>query len=261
MMIQKALHSAHWSALAAICLLAIPAVSLAGNTAPKPKMSTAPRGAAKVRPQFLRDVAPILDRKGCSTAGCHGKFGGRGGFQLSLLTLAPADDYDPIVRGARGRRVNLLEPDKSLVVQKALGNLKHAGGQRFADGSFEHQTIRNWIANGAPFNPETDAKLTALTVTPPQVMLPKVGSNFNIKVIATFSDGTREDVTQDASYESSDTAIATVEPGGRVTGRRWGGTGLVVRYLGEVRPVFMTIPRADATPYPQLPAGNVVDKL
>ena len=261
MMIQKALHSAHWSALAAICLLAIPAVSLAGNTTPKPKMPTAPRGAAKVRPQFLRDVAPILDRKGCSTAGCHGKFGGRGGFQLSLLTLAPADDFDPIVRGARGRRVNLLEPDKSLVLQKALGNLNHAGGQRFADGSFEHQTIRNWIANGAPFNPETDAKLTALTVTPPQVMLPKVGANFNIKVIATFSDGTSEDVTQDASYESSDTAIATVEAGGRVTGRRWGGTGLVVRYLGEVRPVFMTIPRADATPYPQLPAGNVVDKL
>jgi hypothetical protein len=168
MMIQKAWHSAHWSALAAVCLLAIPAVSLAGNTAPKPKLPTAPRGAAKVRPQFLRDVAPILDRKGCSTAGCHGKFGGRGGFQLSLLTLAPADDFDPIVRGARGRRVNLLEPDKSLILQKALGNLKHAGGQRFADGSFEHQTIRNWIANGAPFNPETDAKLTALTVTPPQ---------------------------------------------------------------------------------------------
>lgn len=261
MMIHKFSGSTILTALAAVCLLSLPAASLGGKPIPKPNTPAASRGAAKLRPQFLRDVAPILDRKGCSTAGCHGKFGGRGGFQLSLLTLAPVDDFDPIVRGARGRRVNLLEPDKSLFVQKALGNLNHAGGQRFAEGSFEHQTIRNWIANGAPFNPDADAKLTALTVTPSQVMLPKVGANFNIKVIATFSDGTREDVTQDASYESSDTAIATVEAGGRVTGRRWGGTGLVVRYLGEVRPVFMTLPRADTTPYPEQPANNVIDKL
>ena len=132
MMIQKAFGNVHWSALVAVCLLALPAASVAGKPGAKSVTPTAPRGAAKLRPQFLRDVAPILDRKGCSTAGCHGKFGGRGGFQLSLLTLAPADDFDPIVRGARGRRVNLLEPDKSLVVQKALGNLNHAGGQRFA---------------------------------------------------------------------------------------------------------------------------------
>src|SRR6476469_714841 len=65
-------------------------------------------------PLFLRDIAPILDKKGCSTAACHGKCGGRGGFQVSLLTLSPQDDYDPIVRGARGRRVNLTEPEKSL---------------------------------------------------------------------------------------------------------------------------------------------------
>ena len=100
-------------------------------------------GGAGSAPQFLRDVAPILDKKGCSTAGCHGKFGGRGGFQLSLLTLTPADDYDPIVRGARGRRVNTVEPEKSLLLLKATGTMGHAGGSRFPVGSPEWRTMRD----------------------------------------------------------------------------------------------------------------------
>src|ERR1051326_8466940 len=51
--------------------------------------------------EFLRDIAPILDRTGCSTAQCHGKFGGRGGLQLSLLTPSPADGSDPLIPGGR----------------------------------------------------------------------------------------------------------------------------------------------------------------
>src|SRR6476659_4585478 len=68
--------------------------------------------------EFLRDSAPILDRGGCSCAGCHGKFGGRGGLQVSLLTLSPEDDYEPIVYGGRGRRVNFVAPEKSLLLLK-----------------------------------------------------------------------------------------------------------------------------------------------
>ena len=125
---------------------------------------TAPTPAAPV--QFVRDIAPILDKKGCSTAGCHGKFGGRGGFQLSLLTLSPWDDYDPIVRGAKNRRVNFAEPEKSLLLLKATGAVPHGGGQRFAVGSPEYVALRGWIAAGAPFDAATDAHLTKLTVTP-----------------------------------------------------------------------------------------------
>src|SRR5687768_4000012 len=53
--------------------------------APKPH----PVASVPAHPEFLRDVAPILDRQGCSSAACHGKFGGRGDLALSLLTLAP----------------------------------------------------------------------------------------------------------------------------------------------------------------------------
>ena len=48
-------------------------------------------------PLFLKDIAPILDKNGCSAGLCHGKFGGQGGLNVSLLTLNPESDYEPIV--------------------------------------------------------------------------------------------------------------------------------------------------------------------
>src|SRR5262249_22752743 len=103
------------------------------------------------RVEFLRDVAPILDRAGCSTAECHGKFGGRGGFQLSLLTLSPEDDYEPIVYGARGRRIDFENPADSLLLKKATGTVSHGGGARFARDSPFYRTILRWIEQGAEF--------------------------------------------------------------------------------------------------------------
>ena len=212
-------------------------------------------------PLFLRDVAPILDKKGCSTAGCHGKFGGRGGFQLSLLTLSPQDDFDPIVRLARGRRINYVEPEKSLLLQKATGQVPHGGGERFKPGSPEYKTIRDWIAAGAPYDPASDPTLVSLTITPGQTTLPKVGAQLKLKVVARFSDGARRDVTSQANYEVTDEAVAKVSPGGVVTGTRWGGTAIIVRYLGDVQAAFMTLPRADKAPYPKVASANFVDDL
>jgi hypothetical protein len=212
------------------------------------------------RPQFLRDVAPILDKKGCSTAGCHGKFGGRGGFQLSLLTLTPADDYDPIVRGARGRRVNTVEPEKSLLLLKATGVMGHAGGQRFAVGSPEWRVMRDWIAAGAPFSYETDPKLAKLTVSPSQFTLTKVGQKLPLKVTASFTDGVVRDVTAQASYETNDPAVFDVDGRGIVVGKRWGGTSVVVRYLGEVQAVNLSLPRAEKTAFPKLTPANIIDE-
>src|ERR1043165_9704854 len=115
---------------------------------PATKAKSAPPPPARV--EFLRDIAPILDRGGCSTAGCHGKFGGRGGLQLSLRTLSPEDDYDPIVNAARGRRVDFSDPANSLLLLKATGSVPHAGGRRFEVGSPYYKTLLQWIQQGAP---------------------------------------------------------------------------------------------------------------
>lgn len=217
----------------------------------------APAGA----PQFLRDVEPIFDKKGCSVAACHGKFGGRGGFQLSLLTLTPSDDYDPVVRGGRGRRVNLIEPEKSLLLQKATNGTAHMGGERFAVNSAEYRTIRDWIAAGAPYDEASDAVLEKLTVTPNQVTLNKVGQLVPLKVMASFSDGKVRDVTAQANYETSDPAVLSVSDKGVLKGMRWGGAAVIVRYLGNIQSVAMTLPREDKAPYPKLASANLIDDL
>ena len=217
--------------------------------------------ADKPAPQFIRDIAPILDKKGCSTAGCHGKFGGRGGFQLSLLTLSPADDYAPIALGGRGRRINLIEPEKSLLLLKATGKLPHGGGERFAVGSMEYNLFRDWIAAGAAYDPEKDVRLASLSLVPSNFTLAKVGAKQQIKVFAKMSDGTVRDVTKLANYESSDTAVATTDSSGVVSGLRWGGGAVVVRYLGNVQAAFLTLPREDKTPYPTVSGFNVIDQF
>jgi len=234
---------------------------VAKKPAPKPVARAAPAPKAPEHPQFLRDVAPILDKQGCSLAACHGKFGGRGDFQLSLLTLAPEDDYAPIVEGARGRRVNLQEPEKSLVLLKAAGQVPHAGGMRVRRGSLEYQTLLNWLKDGAPFS-EQDARLQAVTVEPAQTVL-KVGGKTQLKVTAKWSDGQVEDVTAKAVYASADEPVAAVTDAGSVSGVRWGGTAIQVRFLGAARAAFVTLPqvRKDRTPVPSAPGDNPIDRL
>lgn len=231
-----------------------PKTTVRGKKAPVPKHEPVP-----AQPQFLRDVAPLLDRFGCSVAACHGKFGGRGDLEVSLLTLAPEDDYRPIVLGSRGRRVNLQEPEESLLLQKAAALIPHAGGQRFKKDSAPYRTLLNWIRNGAPFA-EQDPRLQEVTVEPRSLVL-KVGQKAQLKVTARWSDGRVDDVTRTAMYASSDEPVALVNDGGQVSGVRWGGTGIQVRFLGIARAAFVTIPQERRERgYPALTANNVVDE-
>ncbi len=259
------------SALAGWVLFSLPAVAAPKKKpvpARKPPVAKkavapkviAPKVVAPAHPQFLRHVAPILDKVGCSVAACHGKFGGRGDFQLSLLTLAPEDDYAPIVLGARGRRVNLQEPEQSLLLLKATGQVPHAGGIRFKKDSLEYQTFLNWLKDGAPFAAE-DARLENLTMTPDRVVL-AAGKKTQIRVTAHWTDGSTEDVTAKAVYASTDEPVATVSDTGQVTGVRWGGSSIQARFLGVVRATFLTSPqiRKDKTPFPNLTAANLIDE-
>ena len=194
--------------------------------------------------KFLKDVAPILDKHGCSAGMCHGKFGGQGGLNLSLLTLNPESDYEPIVHHSRGRRINLLEPDQSLFFLKPTGQIAHEGGSRFDPSSDEALTILRWIEAGAPFSND-EPRLRKLEVHPNSFVLSDVGEAAPLKVLAYFSDGSVEDVTEKAVYESKDAPVAEVSPTGKVTSVRWGGTAVIARFLGVVTASFVTIPRAE----------------
>ena len=79
---------------------------------------------------FLRDVVPLLTKLGCNAAQCHGAALGKGGFRLSMFGAEPDADYDALTKMHRGRRVNWVEPVKSLVLLKAANTNAHTGGGR-----------------------------------------------------------------------------------------------------------------------------------
>src|SRR5690606_7419724 len=85
-------------------------------------------------PSFRHEVIPILSRAGCNGGGCHGALAGKGGFRLSLFGYDPEADYRAITRDALGRRIELGEPGRSLLLAKPTTALPHKGGLRLEPG-------------------------------------------------------------------------------------------------------------------------------
>ena len=259
-----------FSILAVAFLFVIPFTTHANTTDRTNRVpTTAPSGTgeddeSEPAVKFLKDVAPLLDKYGCSAGMCHGKFGGQGGLNLSLLTLNPESDYEPIAHHSRGRRINLLEPDQSLFFLKPTGQIAHEGGLRFDPSSDEGLTILRWIEAGAAFS-DDEPRLKKLEVQPSSFLLSDIGEIAQLKVLAYFSDGSVEDVTEKAVYESKDAPIAEVSPTGKVTSVRWGGTAVIARFLGVVTASFVTIPRAESTvsalPNEEFTPNNFIDEF
>ena len=90
---------------------------------------------ASVPVNFANQIVPIFTKLGCNSGGCHGKSGGQNGFRLSLLGFEPTEDYEHLVKEARGRRLFPAAPDRSLLLLKATGTMPHGGGKRLDVGS------------------------------------------------------------------------------------------------------------------------------
>ena len=95
---------------------------------------------------FRNDVMAVLSKAGCNAGACHGNKSGKGGFKLSLRGESFSDDYVALTRDLAGRRVNVLEPDQSLMLLKPTTQLPHEGGKRFDKDSPEHAIVKRWRA-------------------------------------------------------------------------------------------------------------------
>lgn len=124
----------------------------------------APTQAAPV--SYRNEVVPILFKAGCSMGACHGNATGKGGFKLSLRSEEPEADHRVLTDDWLGRRINLAEPEQSLLLLKACAEVTHEGGQRFRRDSHEYRTLQAWIAEGAHDDVATAPKLESLVVTP-----------------------------------------------------------------------------------------------
>jgi hypothetical protein len=209
---------------------------------------------------FGNQIVPIFGKLGCNSGGCHGKASGQNGFKLSLFGFDPDVDYAALVKEARGRRVNPAVPDQSLLLLKAAGGMAHGGGKRMEVGSDEYRSIRRWIAAGLPFGQPDDPVVTKITLFPEGRVLPR-NSRQQFAVYAHYSDGSVEDITRRAQYESNDTDVASVDGNGLVrTLALSGEAAIMARYQGQVTIFRATVPLGVATPPYTFEPRTVVDK-
>ena len=119
---------------------------------------------------FSYEVVPILTKGRCNAGGCHGKAEGQNGFKLSLFGFDAAADYDALFKEAKGRRVSLTEPAKSLLLLKGTATVPHGGGRKIELGSAAEHRLRRWIAEGATFTAtgERGGKSSASTSSRPK---------------------------------------------------------------------------------------------
>ncbi|HZS08819.1 MAG TPA: DUF1549 domain-containing protein [Blastocatellia bacterium] len=205
----------------------------------------------------------MLTKLGCNSGACHGAAAGKNGFKLTLRGYDPEVDYNVLSRQSLGRRINKMEPARSLLLLKPTMAIGHGGGRRMEVDSLEYKVISEWIAAGMPAPSESDPKITKLEVTPKQTTL-AVGATEQVRVTAHYSDGHAEDVTRWGKYATTDSGVATVEDDGKVKVQGSGEAAVTVWYQSRV--AFASF----ANPYPnninpevfvKAPRHNFIDDL
>ncbi len=208
---------------------------------------------------FRNDVMAVLSKGGCNQGTCHGNQNGKNGFKLSLRGEDPAFDYASLTRDMLGRRVNPLRPAESLLLLKATAAIPHEGGRRFAANSAEYNILARWIAEGLRPDSLDALRLTAIEVAPAQKILVEPANGVQLRVRATFSDGSVRDVTRFAVYELSN-AVAAVTPSGEVQRQQMGETAILVRYLDQRATVQLAfVPARHHFVWQEIAEANYVD--
>ena len=190
---------------------------------------------------FKNDLIPMFTKLGCNAGKCHGSAIGRGGFKLSLYGGTPKADYDEIVRRWGGRRINLSDPEASLVLMKPSETVEHGGGAVLASDDHNAKLLTRWVQEGARYLEHR--KLDFVEITPERFVAASSGDSTRVRVVAHYDDGSTRDVTamtqfvvedSDAVKIDSDDATAVVlRPGRHV---------VIARYSTEVVPIEFIVP-------------------
>ncbi len=212
---------------------------------------------------FRYGALAALSKNGCNSGGCHGAPSGKGGFALSMVAFDPESDKVALTRDFRNRRINLPEPETSLLLRKPLMEVAHRGGTRLRRDDEAYRLLLEWISQGCRFDEPNAPHLTGIEVEPARKRtLHWPAHTQQLRVTAKFSDGSERDITRLAMYSSSEEAQATVDGAGFVVGAGRGQAAISVRFLDNVETCYLTfvkdVPGFDwKAPAP----ANYVDEL
>ena len=230
--------------------------------------------AERPRPlTFAREIEGILTKRGCNDATCHGGVKGRGGLRLSVYGIYPQEDYKWIVEGGTFRvlstdenpkvsRIDLKEPEKSLVLLKPTFSVPHEGGLRFEVGSADYETILNWVRSGAPYGEEAEkqgATVERVEVSPKDVVLQPDGRQ-QLIVTAYLSNGRREDITEQVRYIAGDSGVAEVNETGVIKAKKTGETNILIRSPGRTLSADVGVVEKPLAKYPRMALRSYIDQ-
>lgn len=212
---------------------------------------------------FSNHVIPILTKLGCNSGACHGALAGKGGLKLSLRGYAPQDDHFVLTRQAKGRRVDLVNPERSLLLRKPTLAVEHGGGQKLNVDSPEFAILADWIAAGAPGPNPQESKIVSLEIFPKHAVL-KPKQSLQLVVRANYSDGSQRDVTRWAKFNSTEDLVAGVSSDGRVTVSGHGEAAITVLYSNLVGLSQITSPfpnPLDSKIFAEAQRNNFIDEF
>jgi hypothetical protein len=209
---------------------------------------------------YAETVSPILNKAGCSMGACHAAQYGQAGFKLSVFGSEPDQDREAIVRDRAQRRLNFVDPGESLFLKKPTMQVPHGGGRRLAANSVDYELLKAWIAGGAP-GPDANApQVTKLSVFPSK-RVGSIGLKQQLRVDATYSDGSMRDVTAWAKYDSMDDGLLVVNGDGLVTVTGQGQAPVMVRFEGQAEISLYVIPYREHFELAGWTNNNFVDEL
>src|SRR5690606_38857937 len=101
-------------------------------------------------------------------------------------------------------------------------------------GSEAYEMLHSWIVSGALASSPDVARSTGIRIEPAERLLTNADRQ-QLRVIATYSDGSERDVTRQAEYSSNMDVIAKVDDVGFVeTVGQSGEAAVMARYRGHV---------------------------
>lgn len=193
-----------------------------------------------LKPDYVRDVMPIVAKLGCNQGTCHGAKEGKSGFKLSLRGYDPLYDVLAFSDELASRRANIASPEHSLMLLKASGAVPHEGGQLTVPGELYYETLKAWINNGARLDVRAP-RVQSIEVFPKNPVIEKIGSRQQMRIVARYADGYVKDVTAEAFIESGNTEVVEADKKGLLTTIRRGEAPVLARFEGNYAATTITV--------------------
>lgn len=211
---------------------------------------------------FRLDVMPIFMKYGCNNGSCHGAARGKDGFMLSLFGYDPAGDYFRLTRAMPGRRIDTAVPEKSLLLEKIIGEVPHTGGKLLETRHEDYHTLLAWLKAGAPDDEANVPVPESIELLPSKMVFLGEKQSQKTVVMARYSDGSVRDVTRLALFMTNNESIAAIDKLGVVTAGGRGATFVFARFNKfTVGAEAIVLPVEDQFVWPNPPEHNYIDTL